>query len=65
MVFPPPGNGTPRAPLLSIDLETMVRALRHAEVLAFGTVAASQIRRRTDIYEEEVVTRKRRLLRRD
>ena len=48
--FPPPGQGTPRQPLLHIELEAMVRALRDADVLAFGTIAAAQVRRRIDVY---------------
>lgn len=48
--FPPPGTGTPRTPLLHIEFESLVRALRDAEVLAFGAVAASQVKRRIDVY---------------
>jgi hypothetical protein len=47
--FPPPGEGTDRSPLLHIELEALVRALRDSEILAFGAVAASQIRRRIEV----------------
>ena len=50
VLFPPPGEGTKRPPLLHIELEALVRALRDSEILAFGAVAASQIRRRTEIH---------------
>ena len=48
-VFPPPGEGTPRPPMLHIELEALVRALRDAEVLAFGAISAAQVRRRIDM----------------
>ena len=47
--FAPPGEGTYRGPLLHIELEALVRSLRDAEILAFGAVAAGQIRRRIEI----------------
>jgi hypothetical protein len=50
VLFPPPGHGTPRTPLLHIELEALVRALRDAEILAFGAVAAPQVKRRIDVY---------------
>jgi len=50
VMFPPPGHGTPRTPLLGIELEALVRALRDAEVLAFGAIVASQVKRRIDVY---------------
>jgi hypothetical protein len=50
VLFPPPGEGTPRTPLLHIELEALVRALRDAEVLALGAIAASQVKRRIDVY---------------
>lgn len=43
---PPPGGGTARPPNLSIDLETLVRALRDAEILALGSIPAHCILRR-------------------
>jgi hypothetical protein len=46
---PPPGTGVRRTPLLHIELEALVRALRDSEILAFGAVAAAQIRRRIDV----------------
>lgn len=48
--FAPPGQGTYRSPLLHIELEALVRALRDSEILAFGAVAASQIRRRIEVH---------------
>ncbi len=45
-VQPPPGGGTPRPPRLTIELETLVRALRDAEVLALGVIPASCVRNR-------------------
>jgi hypothetical protein len=48
--FPPPEQGTIRTPLLHIELEALVRALRDSEILAFGAVAASQVRRRIEVY---------------
>lgn len=41
---PPPGGGTPSSPLLTLQLQTIVRALRDAEVLAFGNIPRSAIR---------------------
>ena len=38
---PPPYTGTPRTPNLTIELETLVRALRDAEVLALGTIPSN------------------------
>ncbi len=45
----PPGEGTYRSPLLNIELEALVRALRDAEILAFGAIATGQVRRRIEI----------------
>ncbi len=47
--FPPPDQGTSRAPLLHIELEALVRGLRDSEILAFGAVG-SQVRRRIEVY---------------
>lgn len=47
---PPPGGGTPRPPNLSIELETLIRALRDAEILAVGNIAASCVRNRFDVW---------------
>lgn len=49
-VPPPPGGGTPRSPNLSKQLETLVRALRDAEILAVGTIPAACITHRYDVY---------------
>lgn len=46
----PPGNhGTRRPPTLSIQLETLVRALRDAEILAVGYIPGSCVTRRWPI----------------
>jgi hypothetical protein len=46
---PPPAGGAPRAPNLTIELETLVRALRDAEILAVGTIPAHCIRSRIEL----------------
>jgi hypothetical protein len=38
---PPPGGATNRAAKLTAELETLVRALRDAEILAVGTIPAA------------------------
>jgi hypothetical protein len=48
---PPPGGGTPRRPNLTIQLETLVRALRDAEILAVGNIPAAYIRSRHNVWE--------------
>ena len=47
---PPPGGATPKAPNLSGPLETLVRALRDAEILAVGTIPSACVKNRYDIY---------------
>ena len=47
---PPPGGGTPRAALLTNELETIVRALRDAELLAIGTLPSSCVINRYPVY---------------
>ena len=47
---PPPATGTPRPPNLMIELETLLRALRDTEVLVVGTIPASCIINRIDVY---------------
>lgn len=47
---PPPGGGTPRRPNLTIQLETLVRALRDAEILAVGNIPAAYIRNRHNVW---------------
>ena len=47
---PPPAGGTPRSPRLTIELESIVRALRDAEVLACGPIPASHVRNRYEVY---------------
>ena len=43
---PPGSGGAPRTANLTIELETLVRALRDAEILVVGTVPASLVRTR-------------------
>ena len=47
---PPPSTGTPRPPNLTIELETIIRALRDTEVLAIGIIPATSITNRFDVY---------------
>lgn len=47
---PPLSEGTPRSPNLSLELETFVRALRDAEILAYGTIPASCVVNCFDVY---------------
>lgn len=47
---PPSSEGTPRTPNLTIELETLVRALRDAEILAYGNVPASAVKNRFEVY---------------
>lgn len=49
---PPPGAGAPRAANLSIELETIVRTLRDAEILACGTVPPGCIVSRHEVWLE-------------
>jgi hypothetical protein len=49
-VSPPGSSATLRSPNLSAELETLVRALRDAEVLVFGNIPASMVRNRFDVY---------------
>lgn len=47
---PPSSEGTPRSPNLSLELETFVRALRDAEILAYGTIPAPCVVNCYDVY---------------
>ncbi|MDE0400438.1 MAG: hypothetical protein OXL96_21795 [Candidatus Poribacteria bacterium] len=47
---PPASGGTPRTPNLSIALETLVRTLRDAEILAEGTIPAHCVNHRFEVY---------------
>jgi hypothetical protein len=40
---PPGGGGAPRGANLTIELETLVRALRDAEVLVLGTIPSARV----------------------
>jgi hypothetical protein len=43
---PPGSGGTPRAANLSLELETLIRAMRDAEVLSHGAIPAACVRNR-------------------
>ena len=49
---PPVSEGTPRSPNLTIELETLVRALRDAEILAHGNIPATCVKNRFEVYPE-------------
>ena len=47
---PPSSEGTPRPPNLTIELETLVRALRDAEILAHGFIPAACVKNSFEVY---------------
>ncbi len=47
---PPSSEGTPRTPNLTIELETLVRVLRDAEILICGNLPASSVVNRFEVY---------------
>lgn len=47
---PPSNGGTPRPPNLTLELETLVRALRDAELLAYSSIPANCVQNRFDVY---------------
>ena len=47
---PPTSEGTPRTPNLTIELETLVRALRDSEILVHGVIPATCVKNRFDVY---------------
>ena len=49
---PPASEGTPRSPNLTIELETLVRALRDAEILAHGNIPVTCVKNRFEVYQE-------------
>ncbi len=49
---PPASEGTPRSPNLTIELETLVRALRDAEILAHGIISPTCVKNSFDVYPE-------------
>jgi hypothetical protein len=53
---PPSSEGTPRSPNLTIELETLVRALRDAEILAHGIIPATCVKNSFDVYPESVLS---------
>lgn len=50
VVHPPPSGATPRQANLSVELETLIRALRDAEILVYGTVPRDCIKSRHEVY---------------
>ena len=50
---PPPAQGTSRPANLTIELETLVRALRDAELLVLGPIPARCVTNRFKVIEEE------------
>ena len=49
---PPSSEGTPRPANLTIELETLVRALRDAEILAQGIIPSICVKNSFDVYSE-------------
>ena len=47
---PPPATGTNRPANLTLDLESLVRALRDAEILALGAIPAAFVRNRFSVH---------------
>ena len=47
---PPASAGTPRTPNLTIALETLVRTLRDAEILAEGAIPENCVNHRFEVY---------------
>ena len=52
IIQPPTSGGTPRTPNLTIELETLVRALRDAEILVTGIIPANCVKNSFDVYPE-------------
>ena len=50
VIQPPSNGGTPRPPNLTLELETLVRALRDAEILVCGHIPATYVQNRFDVY---------------
>ena len=50
IIQPPPGSGTPRPANLALELEAIVRALRDAELLAFGPIPANCVLNRYPVW---------------
>ena len=51
-IQPPTSEGTPRTPNLTIELETLVRALRDSEILVHGIIPATCVKNSFDVYPE-------------
>lgn len=47
---PPGSEGTPRTPNLTIELETLIRSLRDAEILAHGIIPATCVKNSFNVY---------------
>jgi len=52
---PSSSEGTPRSPNLTIELETLVRALRDAEILAHGIIPAICVINSFDVYPDPLL----------
>jgi len=52
IIQPPPSGGADRSANLSLELETLARALRDAEILAIGNIPAACIRYRHEVWGE-------------
>jgi hypothetical protein len=46
----PPGEGAPRPPLLTVELEAMVRSLRDAEILAVRQIPRFYVQNRYEVW---------------
>ena len=53
----PSSEGTPRPPNLTLELETLVRALRDAEILAQGIIPSACVQNRFDVYADTYLSR--------
>ena len=53
---PPLSEGTLRTPNLTLELETFVRALRDAEILAYGTIPATCVVNCFDVYADSYLS---------
>lgn len=49
-VQPPPAHGTPRPPTLTLELESLIRALRDAEIVAVGNIPAGTVVNRYSVF---------------
>ena len=57
---PPPGGGVPRPPHLSEQLETLIFALRDAEILVYGTIPPQAISDRFLVFLDGTIVKSKR-----